>query len=910
MKILKVLFISSLFLILSHFNASAQSDTTVLNHILAKTAKIYNNFPIEKVYLHFDKPYYAVGDTIWFKAYLTVDQHQLSPLSKIMYVDILGPRDSLIEALKLQVKNGVAWGSFPLSEFSYKKGNYRVVAFTNWMNNGDAAYFFNKNITVGKAINNDLSTQVSLQSTAASKAAKISARIFYKDGDGNPYSEKKVSWTVEKNYDELVKGKGITDKNGFINISFTNTKNYQLDSASLITVIDNNSHKQYTSSFPLKSVSAPDDIQFFPEGGQLINSLTSKVAFKAVGANGLGIDVKGTITDNTNNVAAEFTSTHLGMGAFVFKPEDGKTYTTKVTFADGTTASPDLPKIESGGISLNLENSDPDNLKLRIQADVSFLKEYLGKTFFILAKSNGIICFAAKTKLQNQVYNASIPKAKFPSGIVQVTLFTEDGDPVSERIAFIRRENDLINIAVTGDKQAYNTRQMVKLNVTANNNNQPAQGVFSMSVLDDSKVPFDENAETTILNNLLLTSDIKGYIEQPNYYFNHPDAKALADLDVLLLTQGYRRFSYDGIMNDKYPVLHYLPETSMSITGTLRASNGIPVNKGNVHLYIADKNYSANTITDIDGKFAFNDLTFSDSSKVNLSARNNVHSSDMVLSVDGEMSQKVSINFDSPGEILNIDSALSAYLKNSKVQYNNTTVLKEVVIRDTKIVKTVSHKDFGSLASLSADADHTVPGSLFNGCGNVLECLKALANGMTFDNNNFYVMRDYSQGKRTPAALFLRGDIVDINTLNSINSNEIESVEIFFTDELGLINSAYGTNGAIVINMKKAPETQKITLQELKSIIPQQNEVNFTPKGYARVKTFYLPRYSGPRESQPNKPDERSTIYWNPNIITDKNGNATVEYFNSDGRGTYRVIIEGIDKDGNLGRQVFHYTVK
>ena len=831
MKILKVLFIPSLFLIFFHFNASAQSDTTVLNHILTKTAKIYNNFPIEKVYIHFDKPYYAVGDTIWFKAYLTVDQHQLSPLSKIMYVDILGPRDSLIEALKLQVKNGVAWGNFSLSQYSYKKGNYRVVAFTNWMNNGDPGYFFNKNITIGNAINNDLSTQVSLQSAAAGKAAKISARIFYKDEDGNPYSEKKVSWTVEKNYDELIKGKGITDKNGFINISFTNTKNYGLDSASLITVIDNNSHKQYTSSIPLKSVSAPNDIQFFAEGGQLINSLTSKVAFKAVGANGLGIEAKGTITDNANNVVAEFASTHLGMGAFVFKPEEGKTYIAKVTFADGTTATPDLPKIETGGINLSLENSDPDNLKLRIQADLSFVKEYLGKTFFILAKSNGIICFAAKTKLQNQVYNASIPKTKFPTGIVQVTLFTEEGDPISERIAFIRKESDLLNIAVNGDQPTYSTRQMVKLNVLAKNNDQPAQGVFSMSVIDDSKVPFDENAETTILTNLLLTSDIKGYIEKPNYYFNHPDAKVLSNLDNLLLTQGYRRFSYDGIMGDKYPLIRYMPETSMSITGTLRAANGIPVNKGNVRLYIADKNYSANTITDADGKFAFNNLTFSDSSKVNISARNNVHASDMVLSVDGELSQRVSVNFNSPDEVLNIDSSLSAYLKNSKIQYNNTNVLKEVVIRDTKIVKTVSHKDFGSLASLSADADHTVPGSLFGGCANALECLKALANGMTFDNDNFYVMRDYSQGKRIPAALFLRGEIIDINTLNSINTNEIESVEIFFKDELGLINSAYGTNGAIVINMKKAPETQKITLQELKSIIPQQNEVNFTPKG-------------------------------------------------------------------------------
>ncbi|TWI98063.1 carboxypeptidase family protein [Mucilaginibacter frigoritolerans] len=910
MKVLKVLFVQLLFLIVFYFSAAAQSDTAVLNHIMTKTAKLYNSFPTEKLYLHFDKPYYALGDTIWFKAYLTIDQHQLSPLSKIIYVDILGPRDSLIEALKLQVKNGVAWGTFPISQYVYKKGNYRVVAFSNWMNNGDPAYFFNKNITIGDAINNDLSTQISFKRTEVNKVPKISAHILYKDGDGNPYSEKKVNWTVEKDYETLIKGKGITDKNGFINISFSNTKNYGLDSAIIITEIDNNSHKQFTSTFPLKSVSAPNDLQFFAEGGQLITGLSSKVAFKAVSPNGLGIDAKGTIIDNNNTVVAEFASTHLGMGVFVFKPEEGKTYTAKVTFADGTTVTPDLPKIQTGAICLSVENSDPDNLKLRIQADLPFVKQYQGKTFFILAKSNGVIYFAAKTQLQNQVYNASIPKSKFPTGIVQVTLFTEDGDPISERIAFIKHDNDLLNIAVSGDHPSYTTRQMVKLNVLAKNSDQPAQGEFSMSVVDDAKVPYDDDAETTILTNLLLTSDIKGYIEKPNYYFNHPDAKTVADLDVLLLTQGYRRFSYDGIMNDKYPAIRYLPETGINISGTLRASNGIPVANGNIRLFIADKNFSANTTTNTEGRFAFTNLTFSDSAKVSLSARNNARASELVLTVDGDQGQRIPVNYNTPDQIINIDSTLSVYLKNSKIQYNNTNVLKEVVIRDTKIVKTVSHKDYGSLASLSSEADHTINGNMLTGCANVLECIRSMAPGMTYENDNFYVMRDYSQGKRIPAALFLRGQPIDVNTLNSINASEIESVEIFLKDELGLVNSAYGTNGAIVINMKKAPEGQKISLQELKSLIPQQNEVNYTPKGYAKIRTFYLPRYSGPRETQPNKTDTRSTIYWNPNIITDKTGNATVEYFNSDGKGTYRVIVEGIDKDGNIGRQLFRYSVK
>jgi len=909
MKFFKLFCSVFLFAAIFHSSAFAQNDAAVLNQIMVKTDKIYHSFPIEKVYLHFDKPYYAVRDTIWFKAYLTIDNHEPSPLSKVIYVDILGPRDSLIQGLKLQVKNSVAWGSIPVSQYSFKKGNYRIVAFTNFMNNAGPAYFFSKNIVIGDAINNEVSTQVALKSTTVNKLPKISAGIFFKDDEGKPFSEKKVNWTVQKEDETIIKGKGITDKNGFIDISFINLKKSNLDSAIMVTDIDNGFHKQLISSFPLKSIARPNDIQFFAEGGQLITGVRTKIAFKALKPDGLGIDVKGTITDNNNNIVAEFSSSHLGMGYFLLTPDAGKTYSAKVTYADGTTANPDFPKVLSDGIDLSLENSDPDVLKIKLQCDSAFLKDYQGKTFFILAKSSGVICYAAKTSLQNQVYNASVSKSKFPTGIVQVTLFMYDGEPVSERIAFIQH-NDQLNLGIAGDQPVYTTRQKVKLNLTAKAGDQPVAGNFSVSVIDESKVQVDENAETTILSNLLLTSDITGYIEKPNYYFNHPNEKTSQDLDVLLQTQGYRRFSYSGILNNKYPVLNFWAERGIEITGTLRTSNGIPTNGGNLSLSIPDKSFSTHTVTNADGRFKFSDLVFLDSAKVKISARDNVHASDLVITIDNEPSQNISANFNTPDEIMNIDSTLAPYIKNSKLQLSNTHVLKEVVIKDTKIVKTVSHRDYGSLASLSQEADHTIRPDQLQGCPNLLECVKTLAMGMTFDNENFYISRNFTAGKRTPVAIFLSGTPVDVNTMNSVNPAEVESVEIFLKDELGLINSAYGTDGAIEINLKKKPVGEKLSYQQLKDLLPQKNEVTFNPKGYAPIRTFYIPRYYGPRSTQPTQNDTRSTIYWNPNVTTDKTGAASVEYFNSDGHGTYRVTIEGIDGTGNIGRQVYEYVVK
>jgi len=906
MKFLKIFF--TLFAaIIFCSRAFAQNDIAVLNQIMAKTARVYSEHPIEKVYLHFDKPYYAVGDTIWFKAYLTINRHLPSLLSKVIYVDMISPHDSLVQSLKLQVKNGVAWGNMPLLQTSYKKGNYRVVAYTNYMNNNGIAYFFNKNITIGDAINNAVSTQISLKSTVVNKVPKITAGIYYKDDEGNPYADKKISWTIQKEDEEIGKGKAVTDKNGYVDINFIDLKKVGLDSATMVTVIDYGSRKQSANSFSLKPVARPDDIQFFPEGGQLILGLRTKIAFKAVKPDGLGIDVSGSITDNNNNPVAEFSSSHLGMGIFAFTPQDGKTYTAKVTFADGTTATPDLPKIVTGGVDLGLDNSNSDVLTLKIQSDSSFRDAYAGKPFFILAKSSGVICFAAKTILKDQIYSAPIPKSKFPTGIVQVTLFTFEGEPITERVAFIQH-NDQLNLSISGDHPSYKTRQMVKLTVKAKNNDQPDEGNFSVSVVDESKVPFDENAESTILTNLLLTSDIKGYIEKPNYYFNHPDAKTAADLDVLLLTQGYRRFSYDEILSDKYPPIRFGAEQGIDITGTLRGSNGIPVNKGNVHISIPDKNYYANTVTDADGRFRFANLVFRDSAKVILSARDNPHASDLAIIVDGEQPQNIPFNVSEPDEITNIDTALSSYLKNSKIRYTNTHVLKEVVIKDTRIIKTSSHRDYGNLVSLGDQPDHLIRPDQLNGCNSLIDCIKVLAMGMTYDNENFYVLSHYNAGKRIPVQIFVRGMPVEPTFLAGIDVRMIESIEIFLKDDLGLVNSTYGSDGAIVVNMRKL-ETTKISFQQLKELMPLKNEVTYYPKGYEPVRTFYLPRYSGPRESQPGQVDTRSTIYWNPNVTTDKTGSATFEYFNADGRGNYRVTVEGLDKDGNLGRQVFRYMV-
>ncbi len=181
--------------------------------------------------------------------------------------------------------------------------------------------------------------------------------------------------------------------------------------------------------------------------------------------------------------------------------------------------------------------------------------------------------------------------------------------------------------------------------------------------------------------------------------------------------------------------------------------------------------------------------------------------------------------------------------------------------------------------------------------------------GVTFDNNNLYLTRDYNSGSKTPMSIYLNNQSVDYNALNNIQSNQVESVEIFFSDGLSGINRNTNTKGVLIVNTKKIPKGEKITKEQLLEMIPKNNVVDFIPGGYNVTREFYSPKYDNAAGSSVGI-DRRSTIFWSPNVITDKAGNASFEFFNADGTGLYRAIIEGIDKDGNIGRYVYRYKVQ
>jgi hypothetical protein len=663
--------------------------------------------------------------------------------------------------------------------------------------------------------------------------------------------------------------------------------------------------KQITQKHP--------DVQFFPEGGQLVNGVRSRVAVKAVRVNGLGEDIKGTIEDNEGNTVADFATQHLGMGVFAFIPQSGKTYKAKISGTGETAFTIDLPKAQEIGYTLAISNSEKDSIYIKVAVNDQTFNQQKNSTFYIIAQSSGKVYYTTEGKLDGTVYAAKVEKSRFPTGIAQFTLFSQNGEPLAERIAYIEG-NDTLKLNITSPAASYAARQNVKLSLQAkDNDNVPVAGSFSVAVINESRTAIDQDAESTIMNNLLLTSDLKGFIEKPNYYFTHVNEESKANLDLLMLTQGYRRFEWKQVLDNKDPALAYQPESSLQLAGTLKTTSGKPVPNGKITLMAAKDNLLRDTTADINGNYKFTKLYLPDSEKVVLRARKKNDGSNVVIYVkqnDYARLNKVSFPGDSS---INRSPEFSAAMHRNYEDYRqrvkfdslkNGHLLKEVKIKGSRPPKTPELR-YSSNLNGPGEANQIIMGSDLYNCINLSDCLVGKIFGVTFIDGIPYSLRVNTISKRPPLTIIIDGIVTAATSheMDNLSASDVYSIEVLRSGAYLAIYGSEAPGGALVITTKRGSEDgYAIANRDPTGII------TYPFSGFYKARKFYSPKYGTKNNVQ--QPDLRSTIYWNPNIITDKDGKATFEYFNADTKGTYRVVVEGIDDNGNLGRQVYRYKVE
>jgi TonB-dependent SusC/RagA subfamily outer membrane receptor len=880
-------------------------EDMALKKILGQIDKYRSDYPQEKVHLHMDKPYYAIGDVIWFKAYVVnAEMNELTALSKILYVELINDKDSIKQTLKLPLTYGLAAGDFTLAD-SLKEGNYRIRAYTTWMRNFGEEYFFDKTFMVGNSIANNILTRVSYQFSKTGNSEKVIADINYSDMEGLPLSNKEVTYNVNLDFREVGKGKGVTDSNGNLQISFVNNQPFILKSGKISTHIRLDEQTLIAKSFPVKSTSNQSDVHFFPESGELVGGIRSRVGFKAVGADGLGIKISGYITDKANTKLLDFESEHAGMGQFRLLPLSNESYTAHVKFEDGSERAIALPRIISQGYVLSIDNSDPKKLNVNISTSVE--SEPNGK-LTLIAQTNGVVHFVAKNTLNGQSFSASIPKERFPTGILQLRLLSYDNQPVAERLVFINH-SDFLKIDVNTAKSNYNKREKVKLDVSVKDSKgMPASGSFSVAVIDETKVPFDESAETTIISNLLLSSDLKGFVEHPNYYFTDINEAKVRHLDILMMTQGWRRFEWKNILSNSYPNLVYKPETSMEISGRVKALNGKPVAGGRVTLLSsAGDVFLLDTLTDANGDFSFPNLTFSDSTKFIIQARNERDRKNVEIQLNQIPAQLVTKNKNEAMVEVNVNRSILSYLQNSKNQYDDWRryglVGKSIFLDEVRVIEKKPVLKHSSNLNGAGNADAILKAEDFQNCSFITQCIQGRVAGIIVSNGIVYSTRSMNSSFRgpVPMQIVIDGMPVEPEFISSINPNDVESIEVLKSGANTAIYGMRGGGGVLVINTKRADSSK-----DYRNFAP--GVLSYNPKGYYKGREFYAPNYDDP-QTNPKIADLRTTVYWNPNLVAGADGKSSVEFFNADGGGTYKVIIEGINLNGSLGRQVYRYSV-
>ena len=490
-----------------------------------RVEKSGKSFPQEKVFLHMDNTCYFLGDTIWYKAYVTrTDTRKPTDLSKILYVELLTPDGFLVERQQIPLENDTTgYGNFVLTDSLYG-GFYELRAYTRWM------------LNFGRI-----------------EPEKIPQEIGYQDYFFNTDAMKDFFVDYDKLYSRVFpvydkpQEKGIYEQN--------------------MTV------RPMMRYFKTKKEKPKLQLSFYPEGGYLIAGAEGRVAYELTDEQLKKISTPITVRNRQGTVVAQTTPNASGRGSFLLsRPEKGQTYTAELKY-EGYEYKFELPKAEEQGCALSLVQNGK-------QAEITLQAVGLpeGKELGLHILNSGILRKDTVCQVHNsQPTQISVSLNDLPAGVQQVTLFDTEGRIYAERLFFVRHEDMLKEqLHIEGMEQEYGAFAPIRLTLSQT---APADAHISLAVRDASTMTSNYD-NGNILTEMLLSSELKGFIENPGYYFEVDDSTHRADLDLLMMVQGWRRYKWTDLSGIGSFKLNYLPEKYQTLSGRLYKDYGDIRNQG------------------------------------------------------------------------------------------------------------------------------------------------------------------------------------------------------------------------------------------------------------------------------------------------------------------------------------------
>lgn len=665
------------------------------------------------------------------------------------------------------------------------------------------------------------------------------------------------------------------------------------------------------------------DLQFFPEGGHLVAGIASKVAFKAIGSDGLDVIVKGKIIDGAGKQVAILNTFNRGSGFFQLLPKAGEKY--MGVLEDGTQYP--LPEISTIGYTFTIDNLNDKSVRLNVQASET-LKN---KPFYIIAHTRQRRYYQGRFEFGSKpTFRFEIPKTQIPSGVLTLTLFDENKKAWCERTVFVDNQEELVISAKLKDEKLTKRGKInLQINVT-DTDGRPVSTTLSVAATDVNQVMRNQNSEN-ILTHLLLQSDLKGHISEPQLLFNDSKRATLHSLDLVMLTHGWRKLNWSKIWDKQDVKKEFNFAKGLTISGKVRNINNKPLAEGTINVVAksVDLMGMLSAKTGLDGKFTIPNFNFKGDTQLvfnAFSSSDNAIDAKVTLEksrIKAPQSQFKSTVFKVAEENENYLNFSSARSKMDAL-YNSDAIteLDEVVVTQKKIKQVSKPSIYGQNPDATLyTSDHIAIQTvlqlvgLFNGVsvkGNTVSIRNGgsplwILNGIPVYNENpsnaallGQAQQEARRNQSTESSsdprafgLTMEGAMAAGSVpafIANMDTYTVERVEIL----KGASAAIYGSraaNGVILIYTKRGggDQTKKPMLSP-----------EFTVSGHALEKEFYVPKYDVTNEIH-NTPDYRATLYWNPSISTDKEGNATIEFFNSDTAKQIQLSIEGLSPNGIPG---------
>ncbi|APA00750.1 hypothetical protein [Flavobacterium commune] len=662
-----------------------------------------------------------------------------------------------------------------------------------------------------------------------------------------------------------------------------------------ISVVTTNSKKEAIKQNTFK-------VDFFPEGGSLLENVSSVVGFKAVDVNGNPIEIKGEIYDSSNEFVTAFESVHDGMGKFQMLPMEGKTYYAKIKSLFRKELDIKLPKILKQGYLISFKTVKGRNI-VSINTNQATLAQNPNPSLTLVCKAKRIQYLETTQTLTETTLSFELPKDKAPEGISQITLFDNNNKPQSERLIYIGKEHDL-EVELETDKETYEPNEKAIINVSSKSKEGIAKSAsFSLSVTDANGVE-DKDFDTNICSYYLMESDIRGKVYHPGYYFDTTNPKRLEHLDNLLLTQGWRDFVWK-ITPKANETINYKAEKGITISGRVKqlfADKPLVGNNLTLALMSKKNRNIFNTVTDSIGRFQFENLLFSGKTNMYLNTRDEKGKfrGEIVLDSIEESPIPVVLKKESidviPTKNLVTENVLKKFTAFAVKPEN---VLKEVTITASSKIKNDMVANYGNygIADNSFVADEYT--HLFT---TIYELIQQKIPGVINLSDNSVRFTRYDE----PPIFIVNDRVIQSYEISSwidiIQPSDVLKIDAITGAQATLFFGEEGGGGIIAIYTK--PNTgNKAKKDPLQSI---RKEID----GFYNARVFYSPDPQKPDVELGNKTAVRNTIYWNPYVHPDKTGNVTVNYYNTKVETKVKVALEGITGSGIPVVKTMYYTIK